>query len=55
MATSAMGPLREHLARVKMIHEKDSQDGFGEVYIPPALARKYPNAATEWGWQRERR
>ena len=44
-------PLREHLARVKILHEKDLADGFGEVYLPDALERKYPHAARQWPWQ----
>ena len=43
--------LLEHLARVKIIHEHDVKEGLGEVYLPFALDRKYPNAAREWGWQ----
>ena len=43
--------LQEHLARVKILHEKDLADGFGEVFLPEALERKYPRAAREWGWQ----
>lgn len=34
-----------------MLHEKDVSAGFGEVYLPFALERKYPNANREWGWQ----
>ena len=44
-------PLRRHLERVKLLHEKDLSEGFGEVYLPYALSRKYPNAAKEWAWQ----
>ena len=44
-------PLNRHLEKVKMLHQKDLQDGFGEVYLPHALERKYPNAPSEWGWQ----
>jgi len=44
-------PLRAHLEKVKVLHEHDVEDGFGEVYLPYALERKYPNAAREWGWQ----
>ena len=44
-------PLQGHLESVRNTHEKDLQDGFGKVYLPHALARKYPNAASEWGWQ----
>jgi integron integrase len=43
--------LQNHLARVKTLHQQDLAQGYGEVYLPHALARKYPNAAKEWGWQ----
>jgi integron integrase len=45
------GPLMEHLKRVRAVHQADLQQGWGRVYMPFALARKYPNAAAEWGWQ----
>ncbi len=45
------GPLREHLARVKLIHREDLAKGYGRVYLPYALERKYPAASKEWGWQ----
>ncbi|MGH8399164.1 MAG: integron integrase [Gammaproteobacteria bacterium] len=48
---SVIQPLRLHLAKVKALHQEDMEEGFGEVYLPFALARKYPNAAHEWGWQ----
>jgi integron integrase len=44
-------PLRSHLARVKVLHERDLAEGFGEVYLPFALARKYPKAGRSWPWQ----
>lgn len=44
-------PLREHLARVRLIHQRDLADGYGRVSLPYALARKYPNRPAEWGWQ----
>jgi integron integrase len=44
-------PLQRHLAKVKAQHEQDLEDGFGKVYLPDALERKYPNAAREWIWQ----
>ncbi|MFZ5759669.1 MAG: integron integrase [Thermodesulfobacteriota bacterium] len=44
-------PLREHLARVKILYEQDQTNGVPGVYIWPALARKYPKAAKEWAWQ----
>lgn len=43
--------LKKHLARVKILHEQDLLKGFGRVYLPDALARKYPNADREFGWQ----
>ena len=43
--------LQNHLARVKTLHQQDLAQGHGEVYLPHALARKYPHTATEWGWQ----
>lgn len=43
--------LQKHLDEVKKIHEKDIAAGFGEVYLPEALSRKYVNAAKEWRWQ----
>jgi integron integrase len=44
-------PLKEHLKRVWKIHQLDIKDGFGRVYLPYALSRKYPNASREWNWQ----
>lgn len=44
-------PLTRHLEKVRVVHSRDLADGFGTVYLPHALARKYPNAAREWGWQ----
>ena len=43
--------IMEHLKRVRLLWEADVREGFGEVYLPEALARKYPNAAREWGQQ----
>ena len=45
------GPLHNHLEKMKMIHEKDLMQGYGTVYLPYALDRKYPNAECEWNWQ----
>jgi integron integrase len=44
-------PLQRHLGRVRAQHEQDLEEGWGEVFLPNALARKYPNAAREWAWQ----
>ena len=43
--------LTRHLQKVKALHENDLSEGYGEVYLPFALERKYPNANREWGWQ----
>jgi integron integrase len=45
------GPLRVHLERVRELHAKDCELGFGQVVLPGALARKYPRASRAWGWQ----
>ena len=44
-------PLKAHLARVLSLHQRDLEAGYGEVYLPHALERKYPRAAREWNWQ----
>jgi integron integrase len=44
-------PLKAHLDKVRALHERDIEAGFGEVFLPDALAVKYPNAARSWGWQ----
>ncbi|MEK7811751.1 MAG: integron integrase [Pseudomonadota bacterium] len=43
--------LKAHLVKVKSLHEEDLAQGFGAVYLPFALDKKYPNAGREWGWQ----
>jgi integron integrase len=43
--------LKTHLAKVKAQHEQDLEEGFGEVYLPNALERKYSGAARSWPWQ----
>ena len=44
-------PLERHLGKIRAQHEQDLEEGGGEVFLPDALARKYPNAAREWAWQ----
>jgi integron integrase len=48
---SVIGPLRLHLERVRRLHERDLAEGFGDVELPHAIARKYPKAPYEWGWK----
>jgi integron integrase len=43
--------LQSHLEKVRVLHEQDLQEGYGAVYLPYALDRKYPVAPREWGWQ----
>ncbi len=43
--------LKYHIEQVKALHHRDLEEGFGEVYIPAALGRKYKNAAMETQWQ----
>jgi integron integrase len=43
--------LKNHLIEVKSLHENDLARGYGEVHLPDALGRKYPNAGKEWAWQ----
>lgn len=44
-------PLRAQLGIAKAVHDRDLLEGFGEVYLPYALGRKYPSAGREWMWQ----
>ncbi|MBK9160157.1 MAG: integron integrase [Nitrosomonadales bacterium] len=48
---TVVAQLKAHLLKVKALHEEDLAAGFGEVFLPFALDRKYPNAGREWGWQ----
>jgi integron integrase len=43
--------LESHIQKTLQLHEEDLSQGFGEVYLPDALARKYPSACREQGWQ----
>lgn len=43
--------LKMQIAKIKELHTSDIENGFGEVYLPFALDRKYPNAAKTFGWQ----
>jgi integron integrase len=48
---SLVAPLSAQLDVAAAVHRRDLGEGFGEVYLPHALARKYPSAAREWMWQ----
>ncbi|CAC9565285.1 Integron integrase IntI2 [uncultured Gammaproteobacteria bacterium] len=51
LANNLMLPLQAHLEKIKIIHNKDLKEGFGSVYLPYALAKKYPNANKDFSWQ----
>lgn len=44
-------PLRDHLVRVRDLHDRDVEEGFGSVWMPDALAVKFPSAPRSWPWQ----
>jgi integron integrase len=48
---SIVVPLREHLQQIKVVHQKDLSAGFGSVYMPFGLDKKFLNAHTQWIWQ----
>lgn len=48
---SLAGPLQAHLLHRRTLFDDDSRLGKASVYLPDALERKYPNAATDWVWQ----
>ncbi|MBM3983657.1 MAG: DUF1587 domain-containing protein [Planctomycetes bacterium] len=51
LPSSVVPALKEQLDAVRALHRDDLAAGFGRVYLPAALAVKYPGAAAEWGWQ----
>jgi integron integrase len=48
---SVLEPLQNQLAQAKLLYHQDLAEGYGAVYLPYALERKYPKANREWGWQ----
>ena len=48
---SLIAPLKAHLEKVKSLHVADLAKGYGAVYMPQALGKKYPYAAHDWAWQ----
>lgn len=51
LPASLVAKLQTQLAKARKLHEQDLAAGFGTVYLPYALARKYPNANRDWKWQ----
>ena len=46
-----IAPLQQQMAQARALHERDVSEGLGRVWLPDALAVKYPRAALAWGWQ----
>lgn len=46
-----VAPLKKHLEHVQQLHAQELTQGYGSVYLPYALDKKYPNAAYDWCWQ----
>jgi len=51
LPASLVQPLKQHLAKVKVLHDEDLANGYGEVFMPMALEKKYPDAGRSWAWQ----
>jgi integron integrase len=51
LPTCLADPLRAHLQAVRRLHQQDLDRGYGSVYLPFALERKYPHADRQWIWQ----
>ena len=51
MPESVIPELKEHLVRVKALHEDFLRRGYGDVELPYALIHKYPNVGQGWAWQ----
>lgn len=51
LPTALAGALQQQMERARILHLRDLEAGHGEVYLPYALDRKYPNAGREWMWQ----
>ncbi|MFH1523559.1 MAG: integron integrase [Chloroflexota bacterium] len=48
---SLISILKSQIEIVRLVHQRDLKEGFGEVSLPYALAQKYPNAPKEFAWQ----
>ena len=51
LPNSLIADLRSQISKRKILHDKDLARGFGVVYLPDALSKKYPNASKEFLWQ----
>ena len=48
---SLVSKLKEHIADVKLLHEKDLAEGWGKVLLPPSISKRSPESAKEFRWQ----
>ena len=51
LPAAVIEPLRQHLMRVRALHDRDLAAGYGDVELPDALHVKYPRAACDWSWK----
>ena len=51
LPAAVIEPLKQHLMRVRALHDRDLAAGYGSVELPDALLVKYPRAACDWGWK----
>ncbi|MCD9029570.1 integron integrase [Luteimonas sp. BDR2-5] len=51
LPAALIAPLQHQAEQARILHRQDVEAGFGEVWLPHALAKKYPNAAREFAWQ----
>jgi len=51
LPAALVAELEAHLLWVRRVHDRDLREGYGAVYLPYALARKYPTAGRSWMWQ----
>ena len=51
LPAALVSPFLDHLKNIKSLHDQDLAVGFGNVYLPYALEKKYPTAPRDWGWQ----
>lgn len=51
LPAAVIEPLRQHLMRVRALHDRDLAAGYGDVELPDALHVKYPRAACDWNWK----
>jgi integron integrase len=51
LPSAVIEPLKQHLMRVRALHDRDVAAGYGDVELPDALLVKYPRAACDWSWK----